>query len=65
MDKQEMINYLSANWPESQIFLTGSQILNANVKCPANVRIINSISEFIELVNSISTINAKNLVLQN
>ncbi len=65
MDKQEMIDYLSANWPESQIFLTGSQILNANVKCPANVRIINSISEFIELVNSLGTINAKNLVLQN
>jgi DNA-binding transcriptional MerR regulator/methylmalonyl-CoA mutase cobalamin-binding subunit len=65
MDKQEMIDYLSANWPESHIFLTGSQILNANVKCPANVRIINSISEFVELVNSLSSINKKNLILQN
>jgi hypothetical protein len=64
MDKQEMIDYLSANWTESQIFLTGSQILNANVKCPHNVRLINTISEFIDLVNSLSSTNASNLVLQ-
>ena len=65
MDKQEMVDYLSANWPESQIFLTGSQILGANVKCPHNVRLINTISEFIELVNSLSTTKAQNLVLQD
>ena len=65
MDKQEMVDYLSANWPESQIFLTGSQILNANVKCPHNVRLVNTISEFIELVNSLSTNNIQNLALQN
>lgn len=65
MDKQEMVDYLSANWPESQIFLTGSQILNANVKCPHNVRLVNTISEFIELVNSLSTAKAQNLVLQD
>lgn len=65
MDKQEMVDYLSSNWPDSQIFLTGSQILSANVNCPENVKLISTISEFISLANSLSLTNIQSLAAQN
>jgi DNA-binding transcriptional MerR regulator len=54
IDKQEFINYLSKNWPNSQILLTGSQFSNCVMNLNENTHIISSIEQFISLLDSIS-----------
>lgn len=51
---QIYINSLSKNFPESQILVTGSQILkHKDLNIPANIRLIRTIKEFIDLVDNL------------
>ncbi len=54
IDKQAFVDFLSANWPNSQILLTGWQLVNAEMVLGENARKINSISEFIDFLNHLS-----------
>ncbi|MCF8253626.1 MAG: MerR family transcriptional regulator [Bacteroidia bacterium] len=53
IDKQEYVNYLSANWPNSKIILTGPQFVNAELSLNENTQAIKSLAAFIEFLNAI------------
>jgi hypothetical protein len=55
LDKQAFVDFLSVNWPNSQILLTGLQFNQSELIIQGNVRKLESLTEFINLVNSIST----------
>jgi DNA-binding transcriptional MerR regulator len=52
---QEMYNFLSENWPCSQILVSGYQFIVSDAQIPANVRVLKKADEFINFINSISS----------
>ncbi len=51
---QEMLDFLSSNWPHSQILVSGYQFLMADLNIPQNVHLLKKAEEFIEFINGIS-----------
>jgi DNA-binding transcriptional MerR regulator/methylmalonyl-CoA mutase cobalamin-binding subunit len=51
---QEMINFLSENWPNSQILVSGYQFIVSDAKIPVNVKILKKANDFIDFINGIS-----------
>jgi hypothetical protein len=51
---QEMLDFLSNNWPHSQILVSGYQFLMADLKIPQNVHLLKKAEDFIEFINGIS-----------
>lgn len=51
---QEMLNFLSENWPHSQILVSGSQFIISDADIPSNVHLLKKANEFIEFINGIS-----------
>ncbi len=52
-DKQNFVNQLSDLWKETEVLLTGSQVLQDDITFPENVRAIKKMEHFIEFVNNI------------
>jgi len=52
---QEMYNFLSENWPCSQILVSGYQFIVSDAQIPINVRVLKKADEFINFINSISS----------
>lgn len=54
VDKQRFVDEISTYWGKAQLILSGGQFLNADLKLPANARVIKRIEDFITLVDSIA-----------
>ncbi|OYU96856.1 MAG: helix-turn-helix-type transcriptional regulator [Bacteroidetes bacterium B1(2017)] len=54
IDKQGFVNFLAENWPNSQVLLTGPQFVKSNLALSKNTRTINSLNEFIGMLNTLS-----------
>ncbi len=61
MDKQQFVDFLSENWPQSEILLTGPQFVQADLSNRANVHKVNRFSELIAFVDSMDLGKLKNL----
>lgn len=61
MDKQQFVDFLSENWPQSEILLTGPQFVQADLSSRANVHKITKFSELIDFVDSMDLGKLKNL----
>ncbi len=59
MDKQNFVDFLTENWPNSEILLTGPQFIHAGLTLGSNVHKIAQFSELITLVNSMELPDAK------
>lgn len=53
LDKNEFVNFLKTNWPQSTLLLTGSQFLMANIEQSEKVQLIQNFDVFIKLLNQI------------
>lgn len=53
--KQQLIIFLSSNWPNSQIILTGTQVNNCELEPAPNVLILKKVYEFVDFVNNLSS----------
>jgi len=53
-DKQKIVDLTAASWPNANILLTGSQLMNNDFVVPTNASVIYRIEDFIALVDSIS-----------
>ncbi len=51
---QELANFLSSNWPNSQILVTGFQFMIADLTLPNNVHLIKKIDDFLDFINGLS-----------
>ena len=51
---QELLNFLSENWPHSQILVSGYQFIVSDAHIPTNVHILKKADEFINFINGIS-----------
>lgn len=58
---QELLDFLSSNWPNSQILVSGYQFLMADLNIPVNVRLLKKAEEFIEFINGISADYVRNV----
>ncbi len=52
-DKQDFVNELSALWKETEILLTGSQVMQNDIVFPENVHVIKKMEHFIDFVSNI------------
>ncbi len=59
LDKQQFVNFLTENWPYSQIILSGPQFTYATLEFSKNVHRISQFSELIHLVESLENENLK------
>lgn len=53
LDKQGFVDFLSRNWPASQILLTGSQFLMCDLELRKNITLIKNLDGFINLLDNI------------
>jgi DNA-binding transcriptional MerR regulator len=53
IDKNEFVQFLKDNWPNSMLLLTGSQFLMANIDPAEKVKMIQNFEVFIEYINKI------------
>ena len=60
MDKQQFVDFLSENWPQSEILLTGPQFVQADLSNRVNVHKVNRFSELIAFVDSMDLGKLKN-----
>jgi MerR family transcriptional regulator, light-induced transcriptional regulator len=60
MDKQQFVDFLSENWPQSEILLTGPQFVQADLSSRANVHKITKFNELIDFVDSMDLGKLKN-----
>lgn len=51
---QELVEFLSSNWSNSQILVTGFQFMIADLTLPANVHLIKKVDDFLDFVNGLS-----------
>ena len=51
---QEMLNFLSDNWPQTQILVSGYQFITSDAKIPSNVHLLKKPDDFINFINGIS-----------
>ncbi len=51
---QEMLNFLSDNWPQTQILVSGYQFITSDAKIPSNVHVLKKPDDFINFINGIS-----------
>jgi DNA-binding transcriptional MerR regulator len=51
---QELLNFLSENWPNSKILVSGYQFMISDAIIPSNVQILKKADEFISFINGIS-----------
>jgi len=51
---QELLNFLSQNWPNSKILVSGYQFIVSDAFVPSNVQILKKADEFISFINGIS-----------
>jgi len=58
---QELLDFLSSNWPNSQILVSGYQFLMADLNIPVNVRLLKKAEDFIEFINGISADFVRNV----
>jgi DNA-binding transcriptional MerR regulator len=54
VNKQDFVNFLSENWKNSHIMLTGSQFLLCDLEMRDNITLLKSLDHFIQVVNKIS-----------
>jgi len=53
LNKQDFVDFLSRNWPSSQILLTGSQFLMCDLELRKNITLIKNLDAFISLLDNI------------
>jgi len=53
---QEVVNFLTESWPNTQILLSGFQILVADIIIPKNVHVLKRMDEFIEIANNLTAV---------
>ncbi|GAB1449633.1 hypothetical protein MASR2M44_26620 [Bacteroidota bacterium] len=53
LNKQDFVDFLSRNWPSSQILLTGSQFLMCDLELRKNITLIKNLDAFICLLDNI------------
>jgi DNA-binding transcriptional MerR regulator/methylmalonyl-CoA mutase cobalamin-binding subunit len=51
---QEMLDFLSENWPNSKILVSGYQFIISDAQIPANVNLMKKADDFINFINGIS-----------
>jgi len=51
---QEMLDFLSENWPNSKILVSGCQFIISDAQIPANVNLMKKADDFINFINGIS-----------
>lgn len=51
---QELVDFLSKNWMDSQILVTGFQFMIADLNLPANVHLIKKMENFLDFINGLS-----------
>jgi len=51
---QEMLDFLSENWPQSQILVSGYQFIISDAIVPSNVYVLKKPDDFINFINGIS-----------
>lgn len=51
---QDMLDFLSENWPNSKILVSGYQFIISDVQIPANVNLMKKADDFINFINGIS-----------
>ena len=49
-----MLNFLSDNWPQTQILVSGYQFITSDAKIPSNVHVLKKPDDFINFINGIS-----------
>lgn len=59
MDKQEFVNFLVKNWPNSKILLTGPQFIQAPLAMHEQVVKIHTMQELIDLVSNLGSVSNK------
>jgi DNA-binding transcriptional MerR regulator len=57
---QEMLDFLSQNWPNSKILVSGYQFIISDAAIPSNVQILKKADDFIKFINEISVDYEKN-----
>ena len=57
IDKQAFVDFLSANWSNSQILLTGWQFVHADIQLGTNAQKIQSIGDFIQFLDNLPQID--------
>jgi len=62
IDKQAFVEFLSQTWSQSQIILTGSQFSVCDMKSCTNVKLMDTLQEFINFLDAVSVSEMKSNV---
>lgn len=58
---QDYLNYLSSSFSESQVLVSGYQVVTKDLKLPSNVTILRSLDDTIEYIDSVSSPHSRRL----